>query len=113
MAERPGSCRLYGPVERGPRRFYETTCALLGPAYGKPLQVLGLSNNGRNPWTCRDTAEKTSGGQDTTEKPREEFLENISRDFFVQPVLRLCSSEKTVTWKEEGTACRYIDHVIL
>ncbi|MQL92247.1 hypothetical protein Taro_024870, partial [Colocasia esculenta] len=45
MTERPGSCRLHGPVEQDPRRFYETTCALLGPAYGRPLQVLGLLNN--------------------------------------------------------------------
>ncbi|MQM11204.1 hypothetical protein Taro_044111 [Colocasia esculenta] len=57
MTERPGSCRLHGPVERDPCCFYETTCALLSPAYGRPLQVLGLSNNSRNPCTCRDTTE--------------------------------------------------------
>ncbi|MQM05127.1 hypothetical protein Taro_037933 [Colocasia esculenta] len=57
MTERLGSCRLHAPVERDPHLFYETTCALLGPAFGRPLQVLGLSNNGKNPCTCRDMAE--------------------------------------------------------
>ncbi|MQL92798.1 hypothetical protein Taro_025434 [Colocasia esculenta] len=54
MTERSGSCRSHGPMERDPRLFYEMTCALLGPAYDRPLQVLGLSNNGKNPCTCRD-----------------------------------------------------------
>ncbi|MQL78942.1 hypothetical protein Taro_011366 [Colocasia esculenta] len=80
MTERPGSYRLHGPVERDPRLFYETTCALLGPTYGRPLQVLGSSNNDKNPCTCRDMAEspersgydrKSPGGQDTTGNPRE------------------------------------------
>ncbi|MQL80173.1 hypothetical protein Taro_012619 [Colocasia esculenta] len=57
MIERPGSCRSHGLVQQDPRRFYETACALLGPVYGRPLQVLGLSNNGNNPCTCRDMAE--------------------------------------------------------
>ncbi|MQL86796.1 hypothetical protein Taro_019329 [Colocasia esculenta] len=43
MTKRPGSCRSYDPMERDPRRFYETVCTLLGPAYGMPLKVLGLS----------------------------------------------------------------------
>ncbi|MQM23349.1 hypothetical protein Taro_056413 [Colocasia esculenta] len=77
MTERLGSCRLHGPVERDPRLFYETTCALLGPAFGRPLQVLGLSNNGKNPCTCRDMAEspgrsrydrKSPGGREMTVK---------------------------------------------
>ncbi|MQM02742.1 hypothetical protein Taro_035510 [Colocasia esculenta] len=79
MTERPGSCRLHGPMERDPCLFYETTCALLGLAYGRPLQVLRLSNNDRNPCTCRDMAKspgrsrydrKSPGGREMTVKPR-------------------------------------------
>ncbi|MQM05130.1 hypothetical protein Taro_037935 [Colocasia esculenta] len=74
------SFALPGGAGPTPFRFYETTCALLSPACDRPLQVFGLSNNDKNPCTCRGMAEssgrsrcdrKSPGGREMTEKPRE------------------------------------------